>query len=85
MSERPPWFGKYWVPRRGRFRYIPIVWQGWAALLGAIAAPHCVWLIPADLWPESLLRLPAAIAVLLVGLALLFRLARARSVRIDTD
>jgi hypothetical protein len=83
MSDRPAWFGKYWVPRRKRFRYVPITRQGWLALLAAIAAPHLVWLVPSGLWPHPLLRLPASMALLLLAIALLFRLVKARSIEIE--
>jgi hypothetical protein len=83
MNDDAPWFGKYWVPRRKRFRYVPVTWQGWLALLASLAAPHLVWLVPSELWPHPLLRLPASIAMLLLALALLFRLVRARSIEIE--
>jgi hypothetical protein len=83
MSEQPAWFGKYWVPQRKRFRYVPIVWQGWLALLAAVAAPHLVWLVPSGLMPYPLLRLPVSIALLLLAIALLFRLVKARSIEIE--
>jgi hypothetical protein len=83
MKDDAPWFGKYWVPRRQRFRYVPITWQGWLALVSAIAAPHLVWLVPPGIWPHSLLRLPASFALLFLAIALLFRLVRARSIEIE--
>lgn len=82
MSEGSAWFGKYWVRRRRRFRYVPIAWQGWLALFVTITAPHLVWLVPSELWPHPLLRLPVSIALLLLAIALLFRLVKARSIEI---
>jgi len=80
MTAKAPWFRKYWAPHRGRFRYVPITWQGWAMLLATIAAPQLVWLVPANLWPHPLLRIAASIAILLIALSLLFRLVKARCI-----
>jgi hypothetical protein len=84
MTAPAPWFRKYWAPHRRRFRYVPMAWQGWAAMLGAVVAPHLVWLVPARLWPHPLLRLPASIIILLAALSLLFRLVKARSAERET-
>ncbi|MFN9378220.1 MAG: hypothetical protein ACK564_14525 [Novosphingobium sp.] len=83
MTAKAPWFRKYWAAHRGRFRYVPIAWQGWAILLAALAAPHLVWLVPERFWPPPVLRLPASLLLLLIALALLFRLVKARSVEIE--
>ena len=83
MTRQKPWFRKYWAAHRRRFRYIPIAWQGWGALLATVAAPHLVWLVPAQAWPDPMLRLPASIIILLIALRLLFRLVKARSAEIE--
>ena len=82
MSAPAPWFGKSWAAHRRRFRYVPITWQGWAALLGALATPHLVWLVPADAWPHPMLRLAGSMVLLMIALTLLFRLVKARSIEI---
>ena len=79
MTAKKPWFRKHWAPHRGRFRYVPIVWQGWVALLATIAAPQLIWFVSPELWPHPLLRIPASIAILLIALWLLFRVVKDRS------
>jgi hypothetical protein len=80
-----PWFGKYWVERRGRYRYVPIAWKGWVALLATILAPHLVWFAPGieDLHP--LINLTLFLAVMVSAILTLFGLVRARNVEIPPE
>lgn len=80
---RQPWFGRYWVARRGRYRYRPIAWQGWAVLLAAILAPQLVWLAPGIDRTQPLIRLAIMLAILLLALIVMARLVRSRNVDFD--
>lgn len=80
---RQPWFGRYWVARRGRYRYKPIAWQGWAAMLAAILAPHLVWLAPGIDRVHPLIRLAIMMVILLLALFAMARLVRSRNVDVD--
>lgn len=74
-----PWFGKYWVERRGRYRYVPIAWQGWVALLATFFAPHLVWFAPGLKTMHPLVVLAISMALMMFAIPALLRLVRTRN------